>query len=1054
MLLTSLFLLSVLSTILTGYPERQPSHETQERQTGRDLDEEPSVLVFKVSPPTPQLYWRIWSADYYTGLNWLKTTDEKVLDEFPEFRDTNATEVFTVEINSSEREIFLPLASSSSTFANISSTSVESLEFYSDTVGNVYRVIRHGQALEEPLIYQVSWSETEIDDRLISLNGIPEEILSRYLQLPNLPIEVRQLAMDLKDSSYSILDQILADVQFLRTNFVYETERTKYLYDRVTQGSRVSSYIERRKGICIDAATALAIILRVQQIPARISIGYNPGRVEGGKLLYYTTEAHSLTEVYLPPYGWIQFDATPPLEESPMVEVSPFKKEASPGSTLFYQLSITNRRNLTDNFNLLVGSKRKWNIQEAPEMLRIEALQTAHALLEVTIPDDANLDEKDVATLTVASMSQREIAYSIWFITQVKDTHHISTTTTLGNVDEAVIRGDTLWVNGEVLAPSDEQVNNMAIFVFMTKSGISEGTIVGRGYSDQGNFQIESTVPPFMEIGDYKVVAVSLGTALYSPSRNDSITRVRATTRMKLGSEEEFLLGYGAIHGYLSWDNGTGLAQASISLKITSLTATPSVWEMQNLTYEDGSFRIETQFENSGVYEIEAAFAGDEYVSGSNASRVVELKRGLPEIQIESDNSAVRGEVFNISGTIRFRDTGIWGEPLTVAFDNQLRTTVETQENGSYTWSFFIDPEEKLGPHYFEVKLEKSNVSAIHMVTVKSKTTLITKVSNVAGGLFHLFSAYLSDDHGRPIQGEEIAVDNYHLSWKTDSNGNLTFLLDTIRLWPENLVLRAEFEGSESYLPVTAEREIFHEAIISLPFLIPLVSPPIVAMSFVYAKYRAERRQVSQQTLDLDVARESAIIGEKALYRPQKMQPFRIVLPDIEAQFPDVWGINDKLRIQLILDEKSLEETQKRVVEVLIDKERVVNVMLSMHGRAELSRVFNKKGEHMIEALQPRTEDQPLKAEVKLRIVEYGEEIIRLYNEFVRTLTRYGVQARDEMTAREIESLILKLGDFAPEALREVTICFEKAKYGNRLETRKDYETMYRSLRELDVDVQ
>ena len=58
------------------------------------------------------------------------------------------------------------------------------------------------------------------------------------------------------------------------------------------------------------------------------------------------------------------------------------------------------------------------------------------------------------------------------------------------------------------------------------------------------------------------------------------------------------------------------------------------------------------------------------------------------------------------------------------------------------------------------------------------------------------------------------------------------------------------------------------------------------------------------------------------------------------------------------------------------------------------------------------------------------------------------------MTAREIESLILRMGDFGLEALRKVTTCFEKAEYSDHLVTRKDYEIMYLSLKELNIHVE
>jgi len=693
--------------------------------------------------------------------------------------------------------------------------------------------------------------------------------------LPDISAEVWKLAKDLEDPSYNILDQILADVQYLRTSFVYDVEARARADTgmHIPQGSNVFSYIQRRKGICIDAATALAIILRIQKIPARISIGYKPGKIEGGKLLYYTTGGHAVTEVYLSPYGWIQFDATPPLEENPLVNVLPFKKVCSPGSRLFYQLSITNRRDSADDFKLFVGSRQKWNVAAAPKELSIGAFQTADALLEVIIPEDADLGEKDVVTITVASLGYPEIAFSILAIVQAENISHISTTTTLGNIDEAVIRGYTLRVNGTILTANDEKVDNMTVFICLTKSKETEGVIVGKGYSK----------------------------------------------------------------------------------------------------------RIETTFEDPEVYEVEAIFSGNEYVLGSNATRVVELKRGLPTIQIFGGNIAVRGEVFNITVTIQYQDIRVWGEPATVAFDNQLLATIETRDNGSCTWSFLVDSEETLGPHIFIVALKKGSVSAVHKVAVKSKTRLTTKTSNIAGGMFLLFSASISDDHDLPIQRAEIIVDDYGLSWKTDKNGNLTFLLDTIELWPANLLLTARFEGSESYLPVTTEKEVVLEPIISLPFFIPLVSPILFVMFFVYAKHLVRRSQAFRQTSDMEVVKERVMAEEEPIYKPQKMQPLKIVFPDIGPEFPNVWGIRAKLHIEIILDKSVLEKIQKRDVEVLIDEETVASVRLSQQGRAELSHVFIKNGEHKMRVILPRTpEHRPWNAEIKLRVVDYGEEIIRL----------------------------------------------------------------------------
>ena len=1056
-LIASLFLLAVLSNVLTGYPEPPLPPETEKNRTEQDRKEEPSVLVFKVSPIVPRLYCRVSTADYYTGLEWLKTTNEEVLEELPMVQDANATEVFTIEINVTQRETLLPLLAPNSTFAGLSLASNENLRFYVDRLGDVYKVIKHGQVKEVPLIYNLSWRDVEVDDRLISFDTVSEELRNKYLQLPNIPIEVWELAEDLVDPSYSIFDQVLADVQYLRTDFVYdvEAEERAHVGLYMPQRSDVFSYIQRRRGVCMDAATALAVILRIQKIPARVSLGFKAGRIEGGKLLYYTTGGHAVTEVLLPPYGWVQFDATPPTEENPLVKVSPFKKESAPGSQFFYQLSITNGRDLTDNFRLFVRGERKWDVRAAPEELKIDALQTAEALLEVNLPDNATIGEKDVLTVTVASRSYPEIAFSIKAVTQVENIVHVSTTTSLKNTEEAVLRGNPFWVNGTIHTANDEQADSMTIFVFLTKSTEAEGLIIGKGYSEQRSFQIEGRIPWFIEVGDYKVIPICLGTAQYAPSSSECAIRVCAATTMKFGSEKEFLLGYGAIRGHLLWDNGTGFAAAPISLMI-SLSDTPSKsWELQNLTFGDGSFRIKTTFEDPGTYAVRAVFSGNEYALESNATRLLELKRGVPEIHIIGETTAIRGYVFNITGAVRYQEVGVFGESIAVTFDDQLLATVDTRENGSYTWSFLVDSEEMLGPHFFTMALKDSNVSAVHKVVVKSRTKLTAKVSNVSRGMSLLCSLALVDDHDLPIDEAEIGIDNYGLSWDTDKNGDLTFLLDIVKLWPENLVLTARFEGSELYLPVATKKEVVLEPFISLPFLIPLVAPALVAMGFVYATYYTERSQRSRPTGATEVVEETPVVVEEYVCEPQTTQPLRIVFPDIGAHFPNVWGVGDNLRVGIVLSNGILEKVQKREVEVLVDEETVASVRLSQQGCAELSQVFAEKGKHKVGAILPRTSArQSLNAETRLRVVDYREEIIRLYNEFLERLSGHGINARKEMTAREIQSLLLRIGDFIAEVLDEVTTFFEKAKYSNHLLTRNHYEIMYLSLKELDLDVE
>jgi hypothetical protein len=1054
-LLVSFVLLSALSNILSGYP----AHDKEER-TPVDKTGNPAALLFKVSPTTPKLYWSTSTADYYTGYNWIRTTKEQGLREFPQFpnEDFNQTDatVFTVDINMSQLEVSLPRASSNSALEIVSANPFDGLSFQVDDVAGVYKAGREGVVENVQLVYRVLWHEPELDDKRISLENISDEIRERYLQLPEMSSDVWELAKSLEDSSYSVLDQVLFDVDFLRTGFTYDTARSNYYwYSGFLEGSDVSSYIHTRKGVCIDAATALAVILRIQKIPARISLGYKSEEMKDGKLLYYATGAHAVTEAYLLPYGWVQFDATPPVEEAPIVKVTPFKQVTSPNSRLFYQLSITNRGNITDDFWLRVKDGQEWTTRGIPTQFGIEPLQTAYALLEITVPDSAHFGDKDLVKVTVASASHLNLAVSCSAIVQVEDVLPIPTATSVESMNEAATRGNSFWINGTVLTENNESVNSMNIFVLLTRSKETEGIIVGRGHTEQGNFQIISALPSFLEIGAYRVLLISVGTTQYAPSESESTLIVRATTSLVFSAQEEFLLGHGAIYGGLSWDNKTGFADAPIMLEITSLTAPTETWQIQELTFKDGTFRIENSFDNEGQYEVKAAFLNNEFVLGSNATCMVTLKRGLPTINVFGEPTAIRGEIFNINGTIGFEDMKVQGEPVTVYFDDKMLTVIESEENGSYVGAFLIDPEEKLGLHNFTVAVGKDNASVTLNVLVKSKTTLTTQLTDVDGGAFLLLSASLSDDHGQPIKGAEIALDGYGLSHKTDENGNLRLLLDNIAFWPQEASLTAKFEGSSLHLPSATQNKVDLKPTITLLFLVPLVSSFLVITASLYHKFSGKRREMPQLANEAVVLKKRLVLAKEHTYKSQASQPLKISLLDILSPFPNVWGINEEMHIEIAIEDNILKKQETTEVKVLIDGENAGFVSISLQSRSKVCFVFVEKGEHTVRAILPATSWRPqIDAEIGVRIVDYTEENVRLYKRFLEKLPSFDVHATEKMTAREIESLLLKEDKFDSEGVDKLTMLFEKAEYSNHMTARRDYETMYLSLKELNIDVE
>jgi len=265
-----------------------------------------NFLLFNVSPTFPLLFWRYITYDHYDGFKWCKTT---IFHLDPLQAPCNTTKVFTVELNSTKREIYLPIPSPTSVVFNFTLSPDVKFEVFSDKISSIYKIRISEPIPHLKITYQVTWNYANIHEDAISMDDIPEYIRKTYLQLPQtLPVEVKILAESLKNTSLTVLDQVLKDVEYFVNNFEYDSEiQTKGFIER----DWVLTFLKKRKGICMDAATALTIILRCQGIPARVCCGFKPREKVGHKVLYSASEAHALTEVYLPPYGWVPFDATP-----------------------------------------------------------------------------------------------------------------------------------------------------------------------------------------------------------------------------------------------------------------------------------------------------------------------------------------------------------------------------------------------------------------------------------------------------------------------------------------------------------------------------------------------------------------------------------------------------------------------------------------------------------------------------------------------------------------------------------------------------------------------
>jgi transglutaminase-like putative cysteine protease len=114
------------------------------------------------------------------------------------------------------------------------------------------------------------------------------------------------LADRLTEDAPTAYDAVKAVETHLLDNYVYsETPPERPL--------PLDSFLfEDRVGYCQHFSGAMALMLRMEGIPARVAAGFSPGVFEGGdRYRVRALDAHTWVEVYFAGIGWVPFDPTP-----------------------------------------------------------------------------------------------------------------------------------------------------------------------------------------------------------------------------------------------------------------------------------------------------------------------------------------------------------------------------------------------------------------------------------------------------------------------------------------------------------------------------------------------------------------------------------------------------------------------------------------------------------------------------------------------------------------------------------------------------------------------
>lgn len=166
-------------------------------------------------------------------------------------------------------------------------------------------------------------------------------IQEQYTQLPSSVTDrTRELARQITQDASTDSEKAEAIRRYLATNFSYT------LHPNNPPGGQdfVDFFLfEEQQGYCESFATAMAVLSRCVNLPARYVYGYSMQGVTDGTIRQ--NNAHAWAEVYIDGYGWCPFESTPPYVYAQL-----------PGTIDSFSVDVSNRQEMEQHLaNLGLG---------------------------------------------------------------------------------------------------------------------------------------------------------------------------------------------------------------------------------------------------------------------------------------------------------------------------------------------------------------------------------------------------------------------------------------------------------------------------------------------------------------------------------------------------------------------------------------------------------------------------------------------------------------------------------------------------------------------------
>jgi len=314
----------------------------------------------------------------------------------------------------------------------------------------------------------------------------------------------------------------------------------------------------------------------------------------------------------------------------------------------------------------------------------------------------------------------------------------IATHIEIVTIDSITRKGHSFEVEGTVRTVDSEDVDSIAVEIFLNETKDKGGTLIGEGQALEGHFKMECYLGKDVAVGGYQLIAHARGDDIYAESWSDPEVKVVSATSITLDVPGTVRVGEPlTIAGTLVEELGDPIPDQVI--EVSPAGGAPAI----NLTTGDtGRFSVDHIFSQPGTYTVAMDFKGTEYYLETSATADIDVMMPT-KITLDLAGEALPGETVPIKGYLRdIRGRDIAGREILLYVDDTMISREVTGNDGAFGTEHvfgavgFHGVEAKFAG--FEYYLESSASELIQVlevvIDVKTDETLVRREDALIGG--------------------------------------------------------------------------------------------------------------------------------------------------------------------------------------------------------------------------------------------------------------------------------------------------------------------------------